>query len=182
MQANHSPEPLDIKIGSTAHCRDGRAGHISRLVVEPGSKRLTHIVVERGLLLHRGVVVPISLISSAIGDTVQLDIDSGVLDGLPLDTEIDFAVPDVAWSAEHGYPPDGTLVAVGNPIPSVGELAPAWSGLLVEGHVYEGAPANEAQIGRGTQVTSRDGSLGLLDRVLLDPESGTVRALVVRKG
>jgi uncharacterized protein YrrD len=182
MHDNHPDQPLDIKIGSTAHCRDGRAGHVTKLVVAPGSKRLTHIVVERGPLPHRGVVVPIARVKGAQGDAVQLDMDSGDLDGLPLEEEIDFAVPDATWSAGHGYPPDGTLIAVGNPMQSVGELAPAWSAVLVEGHVDVGVPAGEVAIGRDTRVTYHDGSLGRLDHVLLDPTSGAVRALVVSKG
>jgi hypothetical protein len=141
MQDKHADGPLDITIGSSVHCRDGRAGHVVALVVAPGSKRLTHLVVERGRLLHRNVVVPISVVKGAQGGTVQLDMDSADLDSLPLDTEIDFAVPDAGWSAGHGYPPDGTLVALGQPTTMVGELAPTWSGMLVEGHRGRAAPA-----------------------------------------
>src|SRR5262249_49674381 len=145
---------------SIAQCRDGRAGHVTGLVVAPGSKRLTHIVVERDPLLHRSVVVPISRVTSARGDIVQIDMDSGDLDNLPSEVEVDFAVPDPTWSAAHGYPPDGTVIDTGQPMPLVGELTPAWSATLVEGHVDVGIPGGEVQIGRETRVNYRDGSLG----------------------
>ena len=110
MQTKHPVEPLDIKIGSTVQCRDGRAGHVAKVVVEPGSKHVTDIVVDRGLL-HHDVVVPISLIKSVQGDTIVLDMNVGDLDGLPRFEEVDFAIPDETWSEGRDYPPDAVRVS-----------------------------------------------------------------------
>jgi sporulation protein YlmC with PRC-barrel domain len=173
--------PLNIKIGSPARCRDGRAGRVIKLVVEPGSKRVTHIVVARGVLLHHDVAVPIECVERVQDGWVVLDLSVEELNALPAYAEVDYAVPDAAWAAEHGYPPDGTLVDLRSTAPG-GLLAPAWSGLLIQGHTHAGAPAQEIPVGRGTRVTYREGALGRLDHVLLDPETGVVRALVVRKG
>ena len=53
---------------------------------------------------------------------------------------------------------------------------------MVQVYIQAGLPGAETPVGRGTRVSSRDGHLGRLDHVLLDPQSGAVRALVVRKG
>jgi len=173
--------PLDIKIGSRVRCRDGRAGRVLKLVVEPSSKRMTHVIVERGVLLHHDVAVPIERVERVQDGWVVLDLSVEGLSALPAYAEVDDAVPDATWAAEHGYPPDGTLVDLRSTAPG-GLLAPAWSGLLIQGHTHAGVPAEETPVGRGTRVTYREGALGRLDDVLLEPETGVVPALVVRKG
>jgi hypothetical protein len=133
------------------------------------------------VLLHHDVAVPIECVERVQDGWVVLDLSVEELNALPAYAEVDYAVPDAAWAAEHGYPPDGTLVDLRSTAPG-GLLAPAWSGLLIQGHTHAGAPAQEIPVGRGTRVTYREGALGRLDHVLLDPETGVVRALVVRKG
>lgn len=186
MQTQHPAEGLDIKIGSTVQCRDGRAGRVIKLVVDPASKRVTHIVVERGVLLHHDVVVPIERVERVEGDVVVLDVNADELNALPEYKEIDYAVPDAGWAEQHGYPPTDTLVGPLVAAPDGGRLEPAWSAFMVVGHTHTGIPDTETPIGRGTRVSYRHGSedepLGRLDHVLVDPRSGRVRALVVRKG
>jgi sporulation protein YlmC with PRC-barrel domain len=180
VQTRQAIEPLDLKIGSAVQCRDGRAGRVIKLVVEPGSKRVTHIVVERGLLLHHDAVVPIERVAPVEGGTVVLDMDGHELNAQPAYAEVDYAVPDPSWTAQYGHAPDDTLVDLRSYAPTGLPLVPAWSGMIYE-HTHEGVPAEEIPLGRGTRVSCRDGALGWLDHVLLDPESGAVRALVVRK-
>ena len=182
MQSKHPVEPLDIRIGSTVQCRDGRAGHVTKVVVEPGSKRVTDIVVERGLLLHRDIVVPISLIKDVRDDTVELDVSIDELKSLPEFNEVDFAMPDDTWTEGHDYPPGVVRIDLRNPALRIGELAPAWSAVMMVGHTHVGVSGAETPIGRGTRVSCRDGAVGRIDHVLVDPESGRVRAIVVRKG
>jgi hypothetical protein len=102
--------PLDIKIGSRVRCRDGRAGRVIKLVVEPSSKRMTHVIVERGVLLHHDVAVPIERVERVQDGWVVLALSVEELSALPAYAEVDDAVPDATWAAEHGYPPDGILV------------------------------------------------------------------------
>ena len=183
MQTNQAVAALDIKIGSNVECRDGHAGRVAKLVVEPGNKRLTHLVVERGLLRRRDVLVPVERIASAEGDTVMLALNVDDLDDLPEYREVDFAMPDADWAERHGYPPVDTLIDLRIMAPTVGELAPAAPMVLVEGELHLGVPDPEAPVGRDTRITARDGTtVGKLDHVLLDSETRAVRGLVVRKG
>jgi osmotically-inducible protein OsmY len=182
MQTNGPAETLDIKIGSPARCRDGRAGRVIKVVVAPGNKQVTDIVVEHGLLLHHDVVVPISLVAGREGDTVVLDLNTSDLNNLREYAEIDFAIPPGKWSEGHDYPPEAVLVDLHIPDPNFGLLAPAWSAVMVQGHTHGGVSGAEIPIGRGTRVVSGEETVGRLDHVLLDPRSGAVRAMVVRKG
>ncbi len=172
---------LDIKIGSAVQCRDGRAGRVIKLVVAPGSKRVTHLVVERGLLLRRDVVVPIERAVRTDGETVELDMSADDLNSLPEYAEVDFVQPDTTLAASYGHPREETLVSLRSYTPTGLPLVSSWSG-LVQVHTHTGVPEEATPLGRGTRVSCRDGRMGRLDHVLLDPESGAVRALVVRKG
>ena len=182
MPAHHSAAPLDIEIGSNVQCRDGRTGRVIKLVVAPGRKLVTHIVVERGVLNHHDVAVPVAHVAGVEGDTVVLDLSSDELNALPAYAEIDYAIPDAYWVAQHGYPPDDTLVDLGRYTPDDGLLAPAWPVLWIQGHTHAGVPPQETPVDRYTRVTGREGPMGRLDHVLLDPDTGDVRALALRKG
>jgi hypothetical protein len=73
----------DIALGSAVHCWDGIAGRVARLVVDPASRRLTHLVVERGAGLE-AVVVPIERLGHAVNEAPVLDMSVDDLAGLPV--------------------------------------------------------------------------------------------------
>src|SRR5579875_3075428 len=148
-------EPLDIKIGSAVQCRDGRAGRIIKLVVAPGSKRVTHLVVERGLLLHRDVVVPIERVARTEGDTVVLDMSGDDLNALPAYAEVDFAQPDPTLAASYGHTREEAVVSLCSYTPTGVPLVSSWSG-MVQVHTHTGVLEEEMPIGRGTRVSCRE--------------------------
>jgi hypothetical protein len=55
-----------LMIGADVSCSDGPCGKVTRLIVEPGSEVVTHVVVDPR---HRGLgrLVPVGLIDSAAG-------------------------------------------------------------------------------------------------------------------
>lgn len=182
MLTGNTGAALDVKIGAHAECSDGSAGRVTKLVVEPGSKRVTDLVVEHGLLLHHAVVVPVGDVVGAEGDTVLLTLSLVQLKALPEYAEIDFAIPDADWAERHGYPRHDTLVGLSSYPWGGMDLAPASSGSMIVTHVDVGVSETETPIGRGTRVSCRDGVVGVIDHVLIDPETETVRTLVVAKG
>ena len=182
MQSKHEDNPLDIKIGSSVQCRDGRGGRVLKFVVEPGSKRMTDIVVEHGLVMHHDVVVPLGRVARADGDKVELDMDIADLNRAPEFREVDFVMPDAEWVERHGYPQRDTLISMETTSPLDFGLAPAMSAILVESRVNFGIPDGDTPVDRGTRISCHDGHVGKLDHLLLDPKTGKVRALVVRKG
>lgn len=182
MQTKSSVAPLDIRIGASVKCRDRHAGHVTKLVVEPGTKRLTHLVVERGSLLHHDVVVPISDVAAVKGGAVELNLSSGELNSLPKYAELEFAMPQADWAERHGYPPGNTLVGLSGLAWDGMDFTTAWSDFTVVTHVDVGVPETETAIGRGTRVSYHDGELGTVERLLLDPKTNKVRALIVRGG
>src|SRR5574341_1521242 len=58
-------------------------GHIDRVVVDPQTKAVTHIVVRKGFLFKEEKVVPMDLIADATEERITLRADAGDLEALP---------------------------------------------------------------------------------------------------
>jgi uncharacterized protein YrrD len=163
-------------------CRDEHAGRVIKLVVNPARQRLTHLVVERGLLVRHDVVVPVSNVARVDGDTVVLNLTAEELKALPPYAEVEFPTPGGDWAERLGYPRSDTLVDLSTYAWDGMDLSTAWSGFMVLTHVDVGVPETEKLVGQDTVVSCHDGVLGTVDHLLLDPKTDRVRALVVRKG
>jgi len=61
----------EFTIGSEVVCNDGICGELRRVVVDPVSRSLTHLVVEAKHREGLGRLVPINLVSST-GEQIQL--------------------------------------------------------------------------------------------------------------
>jgi hypothetical protein len=57
-------EPTEFSIGSKVSCSDGVCGDLTRVVVDPVARVLTHLVVEPKHSRGKGRLVPIALVSS----------------------------------------------------------------------------------------------------------------------
>lgn len=69
---------------ANVYTADGeRVGEIDRVVIDPRTREVTHLVVEKGFLFTEDRVVPLSLVGPATGDKVVLREDAGDLDQLP---------------------------------------------------------------------------------------------------
>lgn len=183
MQTKQPVVQMDIRIGSSVRCRDGHGGRVIKLVVEPGSDRVTDAVVERGPLLHHDVVVPISCIARVEGDTVELDLGIEELNAMPMYAEVNFVTADAEPAQTPGHVSGSMISRLLNYVLATGVmLSPAWTGFMDVTHFDVGVPGTEVAVGRGTHVSCRDGALGRVDHVLVDPDTSRVCSLVVRKG
>jgi S1-C subfamily serine protease len=63
--------PTDFTIGSTVRCSDGVCGNLTRLVMDPVTLTVTHLVVEPRRRKHGGHLVPIELVES-VGKEIGL--------------------------------------------------------------------------------------------------------------
>lgn len=55
-------------IGATARCNDGACGQVSRVVIEPATLTVTHLVVEPDDGHQLGRLVPLDLLDTALGE------------------------------------------------------------------------------------------------------------------
>ena len=76
-------------IGAAATCSDGPCGAVSRVVVDPVARELTHLVVEPEHRSGLGRLVPLQM-ANAEGDEVRLHYTLAEFDQLPSAEETDF--------------------------------------------------------------------------------------------
>ncbi len=100
----------DIALGGTIRCLDGPCGRLSLLVVDPASRHLTHLVVERGAGLA-AVIVPLDRLARVANTALVLHLSVDDLASLPHVVEADYPVPPSEWIERHGYVPDATRMA-----------------------------------------------------------------------
>jgi sporulation protein YlmC with PRC-barrel domain len=177
----------DLRLHAEVLSHDGHMlGTLSRFVFEKDSRRLTHIVVDTGVLrsgeaLWKGGwgiahdrIVPIGAVESATSDEVRLTMAADDF----RDVSVDYAdeyfvpVPDLA----PGRPDESDLARIAMSIP--GEPGPyAMEQVTV-------VPPHEAEINKDSPVwrLRPHQKLGEVERVVFDARTKRITALVVRRG
>ena len=162
------PGTEQFAIGAEVSCTDGACGKLSRVVVDPIARVVTHLIVEprRGHAPAR--LVPLGLAGSAAGG-IQLNCTLAEFDGLDPAEETrfitaDMDVPDyrstdvVAWP-HYGYRgARGTLAA------------------------SDTIPVGEVEVQRGEHVQASDGHIGQVEGLVIDPDSHRVTHVLLQEG
>jgi len=180
---------MQFKRGATVRTADGKkVGTVDRVVMDPRTKEVTSIIVNKGFLFGDDKVVPISLIGTVEDEAeVHLREDAGDLDRLPNFTETEFVPSGVEETVDNRgaayaqpyyyYPPIGVgwYAGVGAPLTYASpELMP-----VKEINIPEGTVALE----EGADViTADDEHVGNVDAVLTEPEADRATHLVVSEG
>jgi len=154
-------------------------GHIDRVVVNPQTNIVTHIVVQKGFLFKEDKVVPIDLIAEAAEDQIKLRADAGDLHALPPYEERHYLTTSEAelkgkpviptpMPTISGYPPGGMI----------GEEALAMV-TEVEHHIPQGTIA----LKEGAKVITAEGKqVGHVERVFADSQAHRATHLVISQG
>ena len=82
---------MQFKDGTSVYTFDGQdVGRVDRVVLNPKTKEVTHLVVRKGLLFAEDKIIPLHLIATATEDRVSLREGAGELDDLPPFEEIHY--------------------------------------------------------------------------------------------
>lgn len=177
---------MQFQEGATVTTADGRKlGEVERFVVDPSARRISALVIRKGLLLPEDKVVPITRVANATANQVTLlpevesadDLasfeemhyvhagsdDARTLVGIPFNGPL-FYMPPSDLTAWHGsaYPPaySPEVVTVGRNVP--------------EGTV----PVQE-----GARVVTRDGeAIGDISRIFTHPDNNEVTHIAIGQG
>jgi uncharacterized protein YrrD len=174
---------MQFKQGAAVKTAEGHdVGHIDRVVIDPRSQTVTHIVVRKGTLFTEDKVVPIGLIAGGNNDIVRLIPDVGDLHNLPDYEETHFIEPGEeidSKTAEIGhamplywYPPEGAIMG------GYGDIAALSEPTVTERHI----PAGSIALREGAPVHSSDNHhVGSVVRVLTG-DSNKVSHILVSNG
>ncbi len=171
-----------------------KVGSVDRVVLNPKTHEVTHLVVRKGTFLPKDKLVPIDAIDTTAKGGDELRLKPGTPDPkhFPDYEETEYIPLDSTEQARANY--DNVMVPPVYNYPSYG-IAPVWGGAGYFGPYtgdYPGGymPEEEANIPEGTvsltegtDVISADGhNVGNLDEVGVDSETDRATHFVVARG
>jgi sporulation protein YlmC with PRC-barrel domain len=155
-------EAQGFTIGAKANCSDGFCGEVSRMIIDPVARAVTHLVVEPKHRGEPGRLVPLDLAETA-GREITLRCTLAEFDRLDPAEETELVDgPGYGGgygSAEsvQGYGGGGGM-GVGGSVSGLGIGADL--GHHVRTIVEEAVPLGETQVRRGEHVHALDGEIG----------------------
>lgn len=160
-------ERLEIKIGAAVEASDGPLGHVRQVVLNPGDKRVSALVVRHGTILGKALLIPIENVAHASDHQIRLQLSSREAMAQPAFCVDDYIAPT--------QPIGGYTIAQGL-FSRLGRKRGA-------GHANAGAADHAAIVIRaGQRVECADGEAGKVDLVLLDGETKRATHFVIHKG
>ena len=170
-------------IGAEVNATDGSCGEVSRVVIDPVAKAVTHLVV---LAEHRGDIgrlVPLELVDMATGE-VRLRCTVGEFERLDPVEETQFLSEGGSYAAyDSGHVLPWPHYALGNPMGMGMASAIGFGAGEPSQHVsYDAVPLDEVQVRRGDPVHATDGDIGKVQGLVIDPRSHQVTHLLLQDG
>jgi sporulation protein YlmC with PRC-barrel domain len=165
---------ITLVIGSDAHGSDGLLGEVTSVVVDPGTRTVTHLVVEPKGRAGLARLVPLDL-ADATADEVRLRCTEAEFRDLdPAEETLAEFVP--------GYPgpvqvlPPGWRDA-GGPTVAGGEIP-----RIPEQETIDLVPDGEVEEHRGDHVHATDGDIGQVRGLRVDPATHQVTHVLLKEG
>ncbi len=141
---------IAFTMGAKASCVDGFCGEVSRIVIDPATDVVTHLVIEPKHRPETGRLVPLDLVDTTAGEI-----------GLGC-TLAEFGRLE---PAEETEPVEGGSEGLG-----VGGMnTPMGISSPVRAYVEDIVPLGEAEVGRDEHVHALDGEIGRVQGFLVDP-------------
>jgi sporulation protein YlmC with PRC-barrel domain len=157
---------MDIPVNADVYCNDQRCGVSTYLIINPTTKKVTHLVVKEKAFPHIERLVPIDLILETSPHKIQLRCSRNQLEKMESFIETEFIRTEIP---EY----------VGDQLMRWPYVIPKIEKISVE---HERIPPGELAVRRGARVEATDGHVGRVDEFLVHPADGHITHLVLREG
>jgi hypothetical protein len=145
-------------IGGHVEATDGRCGQVVRVIVDPVAEALTHLVVAPRHHEDLARLVPVDLVVSVEDDVIRLNCTKNEFE--QLDSAEDVTFPDAPTPGGIGMP-------LGH------HPKPMFS---------DRVPAGAVEIHHGDAVHARDGWIGAVQGLVIDPVDHHVTHVILQEG
>jgi sporulation protein YlmC with PRC-barrel domain len=176
-------EPTEFTIGAQASCSDGVCGEVTRIVIDPAARTVTHLVIKPAHGQELARLVPLDLVESTSGG---ISLRCRLAEFGKLDAAEEIEVDDSGYGG--GYGSSGAVQGYGN----VGGLGVGGSasgmgvGMGLGHHartrVEEVVPLGETELRRGEHVHATDGEIGQVEGFLVHPGDHSVTHVLLQEG
>lgn len=163
-----------------------KVAELEKVVVDPGTNQVTHIVAKKGFLLTEDKVIPISLVMESNRDRIRLYDFEGSFDDLDDFTEYHFVKTDKSKMTTTdqydenvisllAYPPAGAL--------GMGYIPVIRDAGGIKKRKVQNIPAGSKQISKGDKVLGLNGEhVGDVEEVIMSPQSDQITHFVISEG
>jgi hypothetical protein len=175
----------EFTIGAKASCSDGFCGEVTRMITDPATRTVTHLVIDpKHRDEHQGRLVPLELVDTTAGG-IRLRCTVAEFDALEPAEEV---VVAEAGDYEGGYRPTDPVVSYGDSRSTGLEFSV--SGMNVGsklGHriptvVNDIIPAGETELRHGERIQALDGEIGQVQGFIVNPEDHKVTHVLLIEG
>ncbi len=175
-------DTTQFSIGVEASCIDGLCGEVSRVVVDPVARVLTHLVVESGHRPGLGKLVPLDLVDTASGQ-VRLHCTLAEFEELEAAEETQFLPGTEGYP---GYEPNDVIswpyYGLGVGISGFGSRMGIGMGNISHPVTFDVVPVGEVTVRRGEHVHATDGDIGKVQGLVIDPGDHRVTHVLLQEG
>jgi len=180
----------EFDIGSEVAGSDGVCGVLTRLVVDPVARAVTHLVVEPRHGRGNGHLVPIRYVTTA-GTPIELSCTQAEFAKFERAEETDYLAPPndlTGYTVRSGFsrgPGPGLGVGPGStnlwvlPYWRLPVMSGGGPGKLV---THDRVPLGEVDVRRGDAVHATDGEIGRIDGLVIEPEDHHVTHILLQEG
>lgn len=169
---------MEFKRGAEVVSSEGESvGKLSRVVLDPRTRKVGYLIVERGVLFTEDKVVPMDFVEKVSEDKVHLNTSKEGLDRLDTFDETHYVPLDPAGDtvqAYYWYPPLSGATMGGYP------LFP--QPVFIE-RTERQFPENYVALKEGARVVTEDGEhIGNIERIITDSKTDRATHLVLSGG
>jgi sporulation protein YlmC with PRC-barrel domain len=151
-------EETEFAMGAKASCVDGPGGEVTRLIIDPATETVTHLVIEPKHRMGKGRLVPLDLVDSTA-------------DGIRLRCTVEeFGTLEPAEEMELVDDVIGVYGPMGGGSPPVQAV------------VQDVVPLGATDIERGEPVHALDGEIGRVHGCQVDPDDHRVTHVLLGEG
>ena len=156
-------EETEFAMGAAASCVDGPGGKVSRLIIDPATETVTHLVIQPKQRLGVGRLVPLDLVDTTAGDIrLRCTVEEFCELEPAQETEL---IDDVTAG-----------LGIGGLNAPMGVISP------VQTILEDVVPLGEADVDRGDPVHALDGEIGRVHGLLIDPDNHRVTHVLLEEG
>src|SRR5208282_1356432 len=175
---------MEFTIGARASCSDGHCGEVKRLVFDPATETVTHLVIQHGHRPEAGRLVPAHLAETTDGE-VRLRCTLAEFGKFDHAEERELAYEGDEHVSDLGVLGSGfvynvsgeALAPVGGAFMDIGPI-PGRRKTFVEDII----PVGEDEVGPGDRVHAVDGEIGRVGGFLVNPGDQKVTHVLLKEG
>jgi sporulation protein YlmC with PRC-barrel domain len=159
------PQAMPFRIGADARCTDGAYGQVSRVIVNPAAREVTHLVVDPRHRHGPGRLVPVDLVDTTTGQ-IRLRCSLAEFQALRRAQETE-SVPDLDPTGHPDHAPKQVPWLPRYPWMHVSR-GPGKPEAPQEVTV-DSVPSGEVDVRRGLTVCATDGEIGQVQGLVVEP-------------